>query len=91
LKEDEEEEDRGAKEMQTKDLTYIPSAIDMAAGKLCDVNPEQQRISTVKMGIRAILHPYYEILQEQKKKTQQVTLHSFLMSSEPRPGPSSAK
>jgi hypothetical protein len=39
LKED-EEEDRGAKEMQTKNLTYILSAIDMAAGKLCDIDPE---------------------------------------------------
>jgi len=36
-----------------------------------------------------MLHPYYEILQEKKKKSKQITLHSFLMSSEPRPGPSS--
>ena len=28
---------------------------------------------------------------EKKKKSKQLTLHSFLMSSEPRPGPSSAK
>ena len=28
---------------------------------------------------------------EKKKKPKQMTLHSFLMSSEPRPGPSSAK
>jgi len=38
-----------------------------------------------------MLHPYYEILQEKKKKSKQLTLHSFLMSSEPRPGPSSGK
>jgi hypothetical protein len=28
---------------------------------------------------------------EKKKKSKQLTLHSFLMSSEPRPGPSSTK
>jgi len=28
---------------------------------------------------------------EKKKKSKQLTLHSFLMSSEPQPGPSSAK
>ena len=28
---------------------------------------------------------------EKKKKSKPLTLHSFLMSSEPRPGPSSAK
>jgi len=34
-KEDEDEEERGTKEMQTKDLPGILSAIDMAAEKLC--------------------------------------------------------
>jgi hypothetical protein len=38
LKED-EDEDRGTKEMQTKDLTDILSAIDMEAEKLCDIIP----------------------------------------------------
>jgi hypothetical protein len=28
---------------------------------------------------------------EKKKKSEQLTLHPFLMSSEPRPGPSSTK
>ena len=36
LKEDEDEEDRGTKAMQTKDL--LNSAIVMAAEKLCDTN-----------------------------------------------------
>ena len=35
LKEDEDEEDRGTKAMQIKDLTDILSSIDMAAEKLC--------------------------------------------------------
>jgi len=39
-KEDEDEEDRGTKAMQTKDLTDILSAIDMAAEKLCDIDPD---------------------------------------------------
>jgi len=39
-KEDEDEVDCGTKEMQTKDLTDILSVIDMAAEKLCDINPE---------------------------------------------------
>jgi len=30
-------------------------------------------------------------MTEKKKKSKQLTLHSFLMSSEPRPGPSSTK
>ena len=29
--------------------------------------------------------------REKKKKSKQLTVHSFLMSSEPRPGPSSTK
>jgi len=36
-------------------------------------------------------HPYYEILPEKEKKSKQLTLHSFLTSSEPRPWSSSAK
>jgi len=59
----------------------------MAAEKFCDFNPDWECSSTVKRGIRAMLHPYYEILQEKKKKLKQLTFHSFLMSS----GPSSAK
>jgi len=89
-KEDEDEEDRGTKAMQTKDLTDILSVIDKAAEKLCDIDPEWERSSTVKRGIRAMLHPYYEILQE-KKKSKQMTLHSFSMSSEAWPGLCSAE
>jgi len=29
--------------------------------------------------------------KEEKKKSKQLTLHSFLMSSEPQPGPASVK
>jgi hypothetical protein len=54
--------------MQTKDLTDILSAIDMAAGKLCDIDPEWERSSTVKSNIRAMLHPCYKVLQEKKEK-----------------------
>jgi len=90
-KEDEDEEDRGTKEMQVKELSDILSATNLAAEKLCDIDPEWERSSTIKRGIRSMLHPYYEILQEKKKKSRQLTLHSFLMSSEPRPGPSSTK
>ena len=90
-KKDEDEEDRGTKEMQTKDLTDVLSAIDTAAEKLYDIDPEWERNSTVKMGIRVMLHAYCEILQVKKEISKQLTLHSFLMSSEPRPGPSAAK
>jgi len=82
-KEDEDEEDRGNKEMQTKDLTDILSAIDMAAEKLYDIDLGWELSSTVNMGIRVMLHPYYEILQVKKKKSKQLTLHSFLMFFEP--------
>jgi hypothetical protein len=44
----EDEEDRGTKEMQTKDLTDILSAIDMAAEKLCDIDPEWERSTIAK-------------------------------------------
>ena len=47
-KEDEDEEDLGTKEMQTKDLTDMLSAIDMAAEKLCDIHPNWERSSTVR-------------------------------------------
>jgi len=73
-KEDENEKDLGTKEMQTKDLTDILSSIDMAAEKLCDIDPDWERSSAVKRGIRDMLHPYYEILQEKKKKLKQLTL-----------------
>ena len=63
-KEDDDEEDRGTGEMQTKDLTVILSAIDMAAEKSCDIDPDPdwECSSIVKSVIRAMLHPYYEIL-----------------------------
>jgi hypothetical protein len=87
---EDEDEDRGTKAMQTKDLTDILPAIDMAAEKLCAIDPDWERSSTVKGSIRAMLRPYCEILQEKKNKSKQLTLHSFLVP-EPRPGPSSAK
>jgi hypothetical protein len=34
--------------VQRIDLTDILSALDMAAGKLCDVDPDWERSSTVK-------------------------------------------
>jgi hypothetical protein len=43
-KEDEDEEDRGTK----KDLTDILSAIDMAAEKVCDIDPDWEHSCTVK-------------------------------------------
>ena len=67
-KEDEDGKGRGTKEMQTKDLTDVLSAIDMAAEKLCDIGPDWECRYTVKRGIRAMLHPYYDILQEKTKK-----------------------
>ena len=39
----------------------------MAAEKLCDIDPDWECSSTVKRGVRAMLYPYYEILQEKKK------------------------
>jgi uncharacterized protein (DUF1786 family) len=61
-KEDEDVEDRRTKAIQTKDLTDILSAIDMVAEKLRYIDPERERSSIVIRGIRAMLHPYYEIL-----------------------------
>jgi len=88
-KEDEDEEGRGTKEMQTKELTDILSVIGMAVEMLCDIDPDLERNSAVKRGIRLMLNPYYEILQEKMKKSRKLT-YSFFMSPEPRPGPSSA-
>jgi len=70
--------------MQTKDL--LNSAIVMAAEKLCDTDSEWERNSTIKGA-----HSYYEILQEKEKKSRQLALHSFFMSSEQQPWSSSAK
>jgi len=49
--------------MQTKELTDIIFTIDKAAEKLCDIDPDWERSCTVKRDIRALLRPYYEILQ----------------------------
>ena len=56
-KEDEDEKDHGTKEMQTKDLTDILSTIDMAAEKLCDIEPDWERSSTVKKGHKSHAAP----------------------------------
>jgi hypothetical protein len=61
-KEDENEE-RGTKEMQLKVITGILSAIDLAAEKLRGIDPDWERGSTVKRGMRVMLHSY-EILQQ---------------------------
>ena len=65
------------------------TSIRKAAEMLCVIDPDWKRSSTVKRGITAMLHSYYEILQE-KNKQKQLTSHSFSMSSEPRPGPGSS-
>ena len=77
----EDEEDCGTKEIQTKDLSDILFAIEMAAEKLCDIDPDWERCSTVQRGIRAMLHRYYELLLEKMEKSRQLMLHSFLMFS----------
>jgi hypothetical protein len=77
--------------MQTKDLTGILSAIGTAGGELCAIDRDWKRSSAVNRGKRAMLHSYYEIMQEQKDDAKQLTSHYFLKSTEPRPGPSSAK
>ena len=60
--------------LQMKDLTDIFYTINMAAEKFCDFDPGWEHSSTVKSGIRAVLHPYYEILQEKKRiKTINIT------------------
>jgi hypothetical protein len=76
--------------MQTKGITDILSSTDIAAEKLCDIDPDWECSSTVKRGTRAILH-HYEIQHEKKKKSKQLTSNSFYMSSNPRPGLSLAK
>jgi len=48
-------------------LNGILPFTDMAAEKLCDIDPEWEHSSTVRRGIRAMLHPYYEILQKKIK------------------------
>ena len=54
-KEDENEEDHGTKKMQTNNLTDILFTIDMAAKKLCDIDPDWEGSSRAKRGIRAML------------------------------------
>jgi hypothetical protein len=56
LKEDENREGRETKGMQTKDLFVILSVIEMAAEKLCDIDPDWERGCTVKSGITAMLN-----------------------------------
>jgi len=68
-KEDEIEKDRGTKEMQTKDLSDILSAIDMAAEKLCILSTLLGGQLYSKKGTRAMLRPYYEILQQKTNKS----------------------
>ena len=47
---EDEDEDCGTKETQTKDRTDILSAIGMAAEKLCDTDPDRERDCTGKGG-----------------------------------------
>jgi hypothetical protein len=66
--------------MRTKNLTDILSTVDMAAEKVFDVDPDWERSSTVHNGIRYILHPYYETMEDKRKTLKRLTLHPFLMS-----------
>jgi len=66
-KENEDGEGHGTKATQTKDLTDILSAINMAAEKLSDIDPEWERSSTVKRGIRAILHLIMQSCTKRRK------------------------
>ena len=63
-KADEDEEGHGTKAMQTKDLTDIPSAIDMAAEKFC--------ISTLTgntaLQLKGTQEPCYTLITESCKK-----------------------
>lgn len=65
---DENERETAIKRMKTNDLQDILATIDNATQKLCDIDPDWERSSTVKKDINAILCPYYEILQQTKKK-----------------------
>ena len=58
-KDDEDEEDLGTKEMQTKDLADILSAIDMAAEKLWHIDPDWERSCTVKRVVLSLFQNYF--------------------------------
>ena len=63
-KEDEDEKDCGTKEMQMRQPTDILSTIDMAAEKLCDVDTDCERSSTV----RRAKEPCYTLIMKSCKK-----------------------
>ena len=63
-KEDEDEKDCGTKEMQMRQPTDILSTIDMAAEKLCDVDTDRERSSTV----RREKEPCYTLIMKSCKK-----------------------
>ena len=77
-KEDEDEKDHGTKEMQTKDLTDMLSTIDMAAEKLCDIEPDWERSSTVKKGHKSHAAPLLRNPARKEEKSKQLTLTFFL-------------
>jgi len=52
---------------------------------------EELKYSSFKLIVIFPLMTSIKKSTEKKKKSKQLTLHSFLMSSEPRPGPSSTK
>jgi len=54
---EDEHEDCGSKEMQMKDLTDILSTEDMAAEKLCDIDPDWECSSTIKRGHKSSATP----------------------------------
>jgi len=58
------------KKCSRKNRTDILSTIDMAAEKSLDIIPDWEHNSTLKRGIIVMLLPYYEILQEKKKKSK---------------------
>ena len=77
-KEDEDEEDSGTKEMQMKEVTDLLLAIDMAAEKLWDVDPDWERSCRVQRDKRDVLRSYYEIMNESEKKIKTVNVTFFI-------------
>lgn len=77
--EDKKEKDKGPplNHMKTSNIQNILSDIETLTDELCDNDHNWKRGAKEKRTVMVSVSPYFEVLKERKRKSQQLTLHAL--------------
>jgi hypothetical protein len=77
VEENEKDEEPPLNHMKTSDIQNILSDMETLIDELCDNDHDWKQSAKVKRTVIVSTGPYFEVLKERKRKSQQSTLHAL--------------